>query len=351
MQRENNHQRTSRRKTGSKCQRRMATKTVITHEVCRLQRLEGAIIFNDAKACFDLVIECFSNITCMREGLPRTIAQLHSQTLATAKYYLKTSHGIAPKANGHMQPDPFLGTGQGAGDSMARWGFVSDAIIRTYNRQAKSEPIYSPISPVFSNEHIQAFVDDTHGTMISKSNDHTDIIAMIQHNMQTWERILFASGGKLELSKCRFCVIQWKCSEEGTYSLLPSTQETITVTDSETFQPSMTSALKHDEAYKLLGVMMAFDGNTTAQESTLRAKCNKLATAFNQLQLTSSEALQGYTDPFSFLQRGMDYRQQIFHGRQCKKFNKQSPTLSSLRWALTDIWQDPSSLHLSTLVV
>jgi hypothetical protein len=47
----------------------MATNTIITHEICRMQRLTGAIIYNDAKACFDRIIENMSNLALMREGL------------------------------------------------------------------------------------------------------------------------------------------------------------------------------------------------------------------------------------------------------------------------------------------
>jgi hypothetical protein len=50
----------------------MATKTVLTHEASRLQRLSGAVIYNDAKACFDRIIENMSNLACMREGLSET---------------------------------------------------------------------------------------------------------------------------------------------------------------------------------------------------------------------------------------------------------------------------------------
>jgi hypothetical protein len=43
----------------------MGTNTVITNETCRLQRLKGAVMYNDAKACFDRIIE----------NVKRTIAQ------------------------------------------------------------------------------------------------------------------------------------------------------------------------------------------------------------------------------------------------------------------------------------
>jgi hypothetical protein len=74
--------------------------------------------------------ELSRTLACMREGLSPKIAALHAQTLQNMQYHIKTKYGISKTFNGHMQPDPFLGSGQGAGDSMARWGFVSDALIR-----------------------------------------------------------------------------------------------------------------------------------------------------------------------------------------------------------------------------
>ena len=44
--------------------------------------------------------------------------------LQNVKYYTKTKLGIATRPNGHMKPDPFLGSGQGATDSPARWAFI-----------------------------------------------------------------------------------------------------------------------------------------------------------------------------------------------------------------------------------
>jgi hypothetical protein len=147
----------------------MATNTVITHEICRLQQLSGAIVYNDAKACFDRIIENMSNLACMREGLSPKIADLHAQTLQQMKYHIKTQNGCSTQLNRHMKPDPFLGSGQGSGDSMARWGFVSDAIIRAYNTTAQTAPVLSLTSRLTIFEKVQAFVDDSHGLTIHNS--------------------------------------------------------------------------------------------------------------------------------------------------------------------------------------
>jgi hypothetical protein len=68
----------------------MATTTVLTHEICRLQKLAGAIVINDAKACFDRIIENLSNLACLREGLAPELAKLHAQTGREMRYYIKT---------------------------------------------------------------------------------------------------------------------------------------------------------------------------------------------------------------------------------------------------------------------
>jgi hypothetical protein len=88
----------------------MATKTVITHEICLLQRLNGAVIYNDAKACFDRIVENISNLICMREGLPAKIATPHAQTFQQMRYNIKTQYGSSTIHNDHMKPDPFLGS-------------------------------------------------------------------------------------------------------------------------------------------------------------------------------------------------------------------------------------------------
>jgi hypothetical protein len=151
----------------------------------------------------------------MREGLSPKIANLHSQTLQLMRYHIKTRYSNSATYNGHMQPDPFLGSGQGAGDSMAGWGFLSDALIRAYNKTAQSCPIKSPISPIAISEHIQAFVDDSHGLIIRSPNDARSVDDLIQHNMQQWEKLLHTIRGKLEISKCRFSKLEWTSNSQG----------------------------------------------------------------------------------------------------------------------------------------
>jgi hypothetical protein len=70
-------------------------------------KIMGAVIYSDAKASFDRIIENMSKLTYMRKGIAQEIAKLHAQTLNAMQYYTKTQYGSSKLYNRHMQPDPF----------------------------------------------------------------------------------------------------------------------------------------------------------------------------------------------------------------------------------------------------
>jgi hypothetical protein len=67
----------------------LAACRVFMFETIRLQRLSGAVLYNDAKTCYDRVIENISNLALMKQGLPIELAKLHAQTFQQIQYYIK----------------------------------------------------------------------------------------------------------------------------------------------------------------------------------------------------------------------------------------------------------------------
>jgi hypothetical protein len=215
------------------------------------------------------------------------------------KYFIKTQHGCSNTFNGHMQPDPFHGSGQGAGDSMSRWGFVSDALIRAYNKTAQSSPIKGPMSNIEIKENIQAYVDDTHGTILQEYSDPKNLTNIITHNLQEWEVLLNAVGGKLEISKCKVSKLSWVMDLKGEMILSHDPNpDTIVITDHESGKNIHITEIRPDQPYKLLGVDLAMDGNTVAQDKALRKKFEKLAIAFAKCNLSPADTIQGYHSIF-----------------------------------------------------
>jgi hypothetical protein len=282
----------------------VAVNTVLTYEVIRLQRLTGAIIYNDAKACFDRVIENFANLCLLQEGYPVKVARLHARTLQSMKYFAKHKLGIGEQPNTHSESSPFLGSGQGAADSPARWGFISDALIRAYKRLANSALIQSPLSDASINHKIQAFVDDTRALIINQQHTPTVelipvLMSMLQHDSQIWEQLLHSASGKLELPKCRFGIIRWQYTSQGGASLCPSSQQTLSIQDSETHQQVQVPQLEPSDAYKYLGVHIALDGNMKAQQEFIRDKIQRFMYIFSQCYLSQNNMQLCYRTVFT----------------------------------------------------
>jgi hypothetical protein len=101
-------------------------------ETIRLQRLSGAVLYNDAKASYDRVIENISNLALMKQGLPIEVTKLHAQTFQQLTYFIKHGLGIGDKPHSHNQPKPVYGVGQGSTDAPSRWGFLCDPLLELY---------------------------------------------------------------------------------------------------------------------------------------------------------------------------------------------------------------------------
>jgi hypothetical protein len=195
--------------------------------------------------------------------------------LANAKYYIRTAHGISKLTNGHKCPEPFYGSGQGAADSMPRWGLLSDLIIKLYNKRSRSTKTSSPISGHELITKIRAYVDDTN--CIMTCNDIEELIDMLQHNAATWEQLLYTIGGKLELSKCKFTVYNWKQDNKGTMIL--STDKSIgkiRIMESESGKEVEINEIAPTETYKLLAIPMAVIGAERDQREMIKTKCQQM---------------------------------------------------------------------------
>jgi hypothetical protein len=232
------------------------------------------------------------------------VARLHSLTLENIKYYAKHKLGIGSVPNCHSAESPFLGSGQGAADSPARWGFISDALIRCYKKISHPAILRSPISARQINQQIQAFVDDTRTLLLNQQSNfstgiYSHLMEMVQQDVQAWEQFLHSASGKLELPKCRFGLIRWQYDSTGTASLYSSDSTTLTITDSENHSTVQVPQLDTSEAYKYLGVQIAFDGNMVSQRKSLRDKCQQFQSIFAQCNLSHSNMQLCYRTVFS----------------------------------------------------
>jgi hypothetical protein len=277
----------------------LAASRVLTFETIRLQRLSGAVVYNDAKACYDRVIENISNLALLKQGLPIELARLHAQTFHNIRYYIKHKLGISTTPHSHKNPKPIYGVGQGSTDAPARWGFLCDPLLELYKELASDAVITSPLSSKSTNNKIAGFVDDTTTLTIKHYTVMLFIIILLQRDAQIWERLLFTSGGKLEIPKCIFAIFDWNFDSWGRPVLSSTSSNHLHLQSSETKQHAIIPQMSTTKAYKYVGIQLALDGNMEAQIHDLQKKCQSMSTVLSQTYFNAREADLGFTTVFT----------------------------------------------------
>ena len=80
----------------------------------------------------------------------------------------------------------------------------------------KSSEIESPNGKFKWENYVLGSVDDARQYLNDwKSNNRRHIIKKLKHTSHTWEHLLFASGGKLEIHKYAFYVLEWTFTKQG----------------------------------------------------------------------------------------------------------------------------------------
>jgi hypothetical protein len=141
-------------------------------------------------------------------------------------------------------------------------------------------------------------VDDTTTLLIQKLAMLPYILLLLQQDAQLWEKLLYTTGGKLEIPKCVFTIFRWEYDKLGRPYLSPSNKQQLHVKSSETGEIMLVPQIEPNESYKYVGVQLSLDGNMTSQTETLIQKCNKLNGALAQIYMSARDTKQGFTTVF-----------------------------------------------------
>ncbi len=158
----------------------------------------------------------------------------------------------------------------------------------------------SPTNHLQVKRVLDAFVDDTqNGLTDTKYREPWSLeklISSLSEMTQTWERLLFCSGGALELTKCLYYVLHWVW-HEGIPSLSTKTEidKVGVVKLSSGVDPTQKNSHRnYSKATKTLGVWLAPNGDDSAQVKHLRSLATEVSSTLILSQLKQTEAYLAY---------------------------------------------------------
>jgi hypothetical protein len=78
----------------------------------------------------------------------------------------------------------------------------------------------SPITLVYSDKRFQSYVDNTRWFFSLHNDETNEVYEFLKYDDELWEKLLYAKGGKLELSKCKFVTFDWFFDAHGEPTLI-----------------------------------------------------------------------------------------------------------------------------------
>lgn len=264
---------------GSRPSRRTQELLLIKHlkyATLRLSKMNGSSFDNDAKSCFDRIVMPVASIAAQQLGMPPAACEIFLSTLSKIRYHVKTVYGISEESYSTTSDYTIHGPGQGGRGSPSVWVIVSSLIMHCLSRKSEGFTMYNPydLNDKFTN-WMTGFVDDvTHWCSNQDTQSEEAAIHEIQKTAQWWEQLLYATGGKLELSKCFFYVLQWDFDTEGIGFLRPKHQfqNMVLLNSSETNLAVSIPQKEFNEPHKTLGVMECPNGDNKSEFDRLYKK-------------------------------------------------------------------------------
>jgi hypothetical protein len=94
-------------------------------ELSRLTRKTLVQTNYDATSCYDRIIPNLAMVESQTFGVPKSVTASNGRTLKRARYHIRTEMGLSEDSYTHSNEHPIFGTGQGSGNSPAKWCFLS----------------------------------------------------------------------------------------------------------------------------------------------------------------------------------------------------------------------------------
>jgi len=186
-------------------------------EHARLTRTSLITVDNDAKSCYDRIIKAMALLACMSIGMPAEAAAMHNKVHDEMTHNIKTRHGLL-RAYCGTDDGGSDGVGQGSGAAGAIWLVYSNSLITALEEFSPGVVLVSPTNRLLRVCLVAIFfVDDGTPGVNDAEDEHerpmNELVNQAQQMAQSWERLLFASGGALEFSKCFAYYIFWDMKE------------------------------------------------------------------------------------------------------------------------------------------
>ena len=186
---------------------------VLSIDQLRIEQRAGGLFDCDATGCYDRIIPPLAAIHLQSLGLEDLIAVFLARFMFMAKRFVKTKHRVSKNSIRTTKENPLFGIGQGNGGGPAIWLAHLTVMFTALTSICDGLVVCCIKGLEYLTTVGTGYVDDvTLVVSLAPEDPQTELNVKqkLQKMASTWEKLLYITGGKLELSKCFWIPVTWQ---------------------------------------------------------------------------------------------------------------------------------------------
>lgn len=196
---------------------------ILQLEIHRNYKEPLAYIENDAVGCYERIMNPLILLTLCQFGVPQTVLWSLAATWAATSQKVKTIYGILDQSYTNSSDYFLYGPEQGSTIGPILWLLCFLLKYRSLSSSTVGMEFSSVDRTIHAKSKGAAFVDDTGlgcnvspqsylDKVLGQQSHEARIVQNLQKLSQEWERLLYSTGGALNLSKCFWYLLSWRWS-------------------------------------------------------------------------------------------------------------------------------------------
>jgi len=275
-------------------------------EIKRYQKKPMAYIENDATGCYDRIVNPLVLLFLRKLGIPQPVLQSIAKTWANTTHKIKTTYGVSNAQYQNSLEYFLFGPGQGSTIGPLLWLICFLLIVRSLGMPASGMTMWSVDGSVMAAMKGDAFVDDAglgcavhlpaaaDEAMVRRSTNIA--VQDLQDLAQRWERLLFSTGGALNLQKCFWFLLSWRWTGRSwTLDTTNTLQAQIQLTSGLNLNnPTPIKRIDPTDSYRTLGVHISPSGSNKGAIVVMTDIVLSYAKAVTGSHLNRADTLTSY---------------------------------------------------------
>jgi hypothetical protein len=198
----------------SKCNRMVDDGTLCKtffYDITRQAQVLAAIASVNALNCYDRIAHAMASLVFQAFGVPTTAIGTMLGAIENMKFFLRTGFDDSTAFAGGGISMKIQGLCQGNRALPAGWAVISMCILRTHGKKGHGAKFLCPITKLQQHLLAISYVNNTNILHINLTKDESinEVHTAIQGSVNSWRKLLIATGGVLQPQKCFYSVISF----------------------------------------------------------------------------------------------------------------------------------------------